>query len=336
MKQRIILSMAQIDGFKNFTTKLDGNLVGRCFSIIITHIADLDGLFCGLLADKRIECDTIIIPLGNAADKWLITCLNNIMQKGINVDEIYVTDIGLLDDTHEFIGLNFDCYKFYIDHHKSALDQKELLDTLYDEVIIDTKYSATVNCFKRFQNESLTFAIDLERYIKFVNDRDLWLLQYPQSDRLAALYKMFFFYKMFDYICNGEEIMDVNGNISSKYDFVLDLEFERIEDEAKKYISLMKTVVMDGIKFGYGIYNGNYASDITEYFRRNKPDEFTDVEVLVFIFTNAISLRTIEDGGFDVSAFAKARNGGGHVKASGYPLDNHDILIDRFLASLIK
>ena len=337
MKERIILSSSRLGDFKTFNTILGDNLTGRHFSIIITHVVDLDGLFCGLLADRNISIDTIIIPLSNSADKWLINCLDHIIEKGIIVDEMYVTDIGLLDETHRFIGLKFmNTYKLYIDHHSSALEQQVIIDSIYNKVIINTAYSATVNCFNLIKEGNGPAVADLERYVRFVNDRDLWLLQYPQSDRLASLYKIFFFYKMFDYICSGEELMDVNGNISDKYDFVLDLEMEKVVSESKRYMSFMKTAVRCKIKFGYALYTGNNASDIAEYFRKNKPEMFEDVDVLAFIMNDSISLRVVSDCGFDVSAFAKERNGGGHVKAAGYPLNNQDIMIDKFIASLFK
>jgi hypothetical protein len=141
---------------------------------------------------------------------------------------------------------------------------------------------------------------------------------------------------MFDYICSGEELMDENGNISEKYNFILSLENEKIVHESKKYIAHLKTIDANGIKFGYAMYTGNNASDIAEYFRNNKPESFSDVDVLAFIFNNSISLRVVGDSEFDASIFAKARNGGGHLKAAGYPIDNKDIMIGRFIASLFK
>lgn len=339
MVRRVILTKNQPEEkFKNFITEITEDMETLTFILCITHLADLDGLFSALLVNKReFTRNIIIIAIDNADDEWLKECINKIFKAGINVQRLYVTDIGLQDETHEYIHEFIQpTYMYYIDHHQSALSQKKLLDTLYDEVIIDTNYCAAYNCFTYLRISDHLFE-EYQRYIMYVNDRDLFLRKYPVSDDLNYLYKILGFHRMFDLILNDEKIIDDNGSISDKYSFIIDIEKKKIVDDAKIFINNIKKVDLNyGVVFGYALYTGRYASDIAEYFRNNTPEHLTDIDVLAFIFNDSVSLRVVNNSDFNVAKFAKARGGGGHPKAAGYPLDSQKLLTNEFLASLIR
>ena len=312
----------------------------------VTHVSDCDGVFSSIVVENHyklnskklvdgqaidIDYNVIVIPLANNGDDYLVKCIDVIKDSKVSISDIYVTDIGLKSKGHEAINkLDVD-YKAYIDHHASANGVKHLFEHIYDMCYINEDYCATKNA-----SDVLAFESSLMPYIEVTNDRDMWIRSMPVSDELTSLMKLLGFTRMYEMFMQGNRFLTYGDNmeiiIDSKYSLVLELAAEGIKRESKAFLSRLQTIDIGNdtdkpFKMGYTTYEGLNASDIAAATFEARED----IDIIAFVYNNAVSLRVRDTVDFDGKDVAVKRNGGGHPKACGYPLNLQGVIISNFI-----
>jgi len=305
--------------------------------VSVTHVSDLDGLFSSICTvahfneNRDNTTNVIVIPLHNNDDMYLRTCLGILHEFEIKVSEIYVTDIGLSKVGHEAIHDMKADYKMYIDHHESAIDMLKEMDYVYNQVVIDVEKCAAMLCY-----ENLDVNSNLKKYVEVTNDRDLWLKEIEVSDSFASLFKLMGFKDMYTDFINGKHYLSgmfpATYVLSPEYALVIEFHNKVVMNEAVRFVQGMMYTEIEGISVGYNLYNGLNASDMSDIVFESSPE----ISIIAYIFTDGVSLRVRKDCDFNASEFSKERGGGGHIKASGYPLVMNTLLIQNFLRDFLQ
>jgi len=200
-----------------------------------------------------------------------------------------------------------------IDHHISAFnDLKDL-----PGMIFDMKHSGAVLSWKYFHNEK-----PAPKFIKYIEDRDLWKWELPDSRDFSAFFQTipykFMEYERFE---NDALIDDAIAKGKMVHKFI-DFEVGRI---SKRAVSRKLA--------GFNIKVVNTDSHISETGSRLSSSENCDVAFIWYHNhkndTLKVSLRSSSDQ-VDVSKIAKLFGGGGHARAAGFVLPGGTIVDNIF------
>ena len=192
-----------------------------------------------------------------------------------------------------------------LDHHKSA--EKELVD-LPDNVEchFDMERSGARMTWDYYHGT------DAPMFVKFVEDRDLWRFNYPETRAFQA--NVFSYEYTFE---NWEKIFKASGNEVDLLSFVA--EGEAIERKHHKDINeLIESAADRDVIAGHDVPVLNcpyfFSSDAGHIMSKNEPFAacYWDTPS-----GRVYSLRSADDG-MDVSEIAASMGGGGHKNAAGY------------------
>lgn len=214
-----------------------------------------------------------------------------------------------------------------IDHHKTALEHLGFLgaenfsETIKSQYIFDMTKSGAVLTWEHFFPEE-----PVPLFLKYVQDRDLWNKQLPDSDAIhTVIGKLERTFELFDLLVNYQDTASLFTVLGALGNVLLAPKRKAI---AQIVLRAQEACIAgyDSIPFVELSASEDYlVSDICEELYTNLFPEALFVACLTSEGT--MSLRSNKnhiEGGFDVSAVAKIKGGGGHRNAAGYKVQEDD------------
>ncbi len=209
----------------------------------------------------------------------------------------------LLADKDAFCGI--------YDHHDTTkwLSELRLPPTLRGEVVFTQTACGSKILYDCYLSKHPKLAVYAD-FIRYTNDRDLWLKQDPHSDELAFLHRL-----------SGDAAYIRRFFKNPKPVFTREertvLEFAKRQQlqREERLLRVMRTYT-DKTGYRYGVVYGE--GDSSELL--NKALERYDLEygLLVNLNTKRVSMRG--RGNLDCAEYAAHYGGGGHKKASGFAI----------------
>ena len=270
---------------------------------IITHI-DLDGYGCLLMAQRYLGSDI------------QYRCVNYDELEDAIKDvprdmELYITDLSIPDTMapllREFKSITV------IDHHLTSYWLLDEANRQGMNARVSNERCATY-LFYNYLAERFGYRDTmLDDWAKFIDDYDRYVLQYPESRRLNALFyisdrKRF----VQEALYSSPQAMLLRN--SGKIDNYLNNQREYVLNTKAVVLSLTPAVVL--------AFAEKNKSAIGEYFIREKG---FDLVYILDAHSMQISIRSKEgDESINCSKIASLFGGGGHFHASGMTLDDYN------------
>jgi oligoribonuclease NrnB/cAMP/cGMP phosphodiesterase (DHH superfamily) len=289
---------------------------------LMTHKNCMDGsatAIAFIAAGGKKENIVFTNPNHEEADEKL----EKILQDGNN--DILIADCSISYDFAKEIDKGYNNLNIkLLDHHKTALP---LAEFKWCNINKENSDCGSRMLFKYLLNNfafgSVTYG-RLNCYIKLitlVDDHDRWCQNYPESKDLATLHSIIgqnafierFRTPRYDDLFTSEER------------FLIDLEhkkmMEMIEDKKRAVKDYIVTKTINGKDYRFGFIGGaaKFTSEIAEALYA---DPTLNLDAVVLVSAEAISLRCKKGSDLDVSKIAKEHGGGGHQGAAGFPLTN--------------
>ena len=292
-------------------------------TLILTHKADIDGL-SPLIFLKLIREDVDYILL-NAND--INPKVNEIItnKSYLKYDEIYITDLTLDKKTCELIMSTGYQDKFHtFDHH--ALN---LISNNYPfGVAISTNSDGINECatslFYKYLMELYPETFDnkcIETYTELVRLSDTWDWAKTNNQDANKLANLLSILGRDDYVSTYVDFFKNNNEefyFTKEQQYLLDTEDKRIRRYMEETEKTMFHATLQGRPCGI-VFAESHRSLLGNYLAQ-KYSYMLDFIVIINM-QQGISFRCNKDD-VNVGEIATVYGGGGHVKASGAPLDN--------------
>ena len=303
--------------------------------LIITHIADIDGMGGAILSKLAFDnIDIIFCKNPSDLNNKLLEIYEN--KDLYNYDLIYISDLSpsrellerLLSDSKLTNKL------FLFDHHETAFDAG-LND--FNNCIVRVKDDKGISCATQIyyefliENNYLKQNDILDQFVELVRLEDTY--EYKKYDRedahdLAIL---------FNAIGKDEYIDRMINKISNNDNFSFDdYELEKINNkkeitikEVESFLKYLKILNIEGFKVGICFIKYEYRNEVCEYLINHKSD--LDCIAMFAFENNQISLRSLEDNS-SARIIAEKFGGGGHDNAAAIGLN--DDLKDKIVYSV--
>lgn len=288
---------------------------------LFTH-TDLDGVGCAILGTRAFGAENIDITY--CSYKYLDRNVLSFYQR--NLDEDYdlvlITDLGVTKETAEELdsisrtrGLNL----INIDHHAHAMYLNDYPWGVCKPTEDGVKLSGTYLLYEYLINED--YIQESEENLDLVTnitEYDTWLFKEKNNQLPKDLNDIFYtigrqrFYD--DFTKNAPEKIE---DMMPRYRIFLILEREKIRNYIKSKIKETQLRVYNGHKVAV-VMAERYISELGESLAR----EFPEAKYVAMITgVSTVSLRKRPDSDIDLSEIAFNQGGGGHVDASGFPVD---------------
>lgn len=292
-------------------------------TLIISHKADIDGLspviFLKLLRDNVDVC------LLNAND--IIPKVKELTStKEYNkYDEIFITDLTLDRHACELIMQTGEYKKFHtFDHHAFDLVANEYPFGTAISTNSEGVNECATSLFYKYLIHTYPEVFDLysiAEYTELVRQSDTWDWAKTNNQKAQDLVELLSILGKEKYIEFFVDYLKENNNhfeFTEKHKYLIEVEQDRVKRYLEDCEKTMFHAVIDGKKCGivFAEHNrsllGNYLCE--------KYKHSIDF-VIIINMQQGISFRASKDN-VNVSEIAKVYGGGGHVKASGAPMDN--------------
>lgn len=298
---------------------------------------DLDGYCCNILSETMLEYSELSCENLNYND--INERIEEFFENGevIDYDNVYITDISVNERVAEIIDKYERIPKLEVkllDHHKTALWLNK-----YDWANVIVEYDGDKTCGAELMLSMI--AIDsgkdyssfieknrnIVNFVEEVRRYDTWeWLDIYNDTKAKELNDLF-------YILGNERFNELVVSVLSsgylnvveimlhEHRLLLDLQQKQID----KYIEEKNRSIIESNIQGYNIgfvFAERFISELGNRLSELNPK----FDLIGIIGDNKISYRTIKDN-IDCGAFAKIFGGGGHIKASGSPI-NEDSKIE--------
>ena len=279
-------------------------------TILITH-TDLDGAAC------------ILVSLELYKDDLKYYCCNpdkadSIFEEVINKYPLEISKIVFADmcfrktSTLDLISKYNITVEVY-DHHVTAqnfIQSHRLPDTLSCIFTVGEACGA----LNLYQNNLDNIKLDndnLETFLMYVNDHDLFTRKYTMSDNYNIYFNAIGMYK---FISRGY------GSLSDSELYAIDVLKIKEQEYIDTKIKHLNVIEFSGKSLAVVIADDCPTSMLAENMRIKEID--CDGLAVINLNSGLVSLRSIRDS-FNCAKFARkmSKFGGGHEKASGFPLD---------------
>lgn len=295
---------------------------------LITH-SDLDGIGCEILFryvegmfDNNID---VVIAEYNDVNEIVENALNE-LENGKYM-ELFITDLSINNELAKRISDNNMNVKL-LDHHPSA----EFLNKYkFANVIIESgrgKECGTSLLASHYYEYLQHVNIEIVKFIELVRQYDTWewrdkynnIDAKKLNDLLYILGREKFVNLILQKLLNNESLFDEKTNL------ILELKQNEINNyiNTKEKDLIIKKVL--GYKVGI-IMCDMYLSELGNVLSEKHPE----LDFIAIIKQNSIGLRTVKDD-INLTDIAKQFGGGGHPKASGFPLGKDKL--DKFICEL--
>ena len=288
--------------------------------LVISHIADIDGMGSVILANKFYGAvDYILCDIGN-----LVDALKRIENK--EYDIIYICDLSLVSDAVSYI--NDHSYLIekikHFDHHSSRIDDTTPSYANYVLELNGRKTSATelfYNYLVSLNNEFKSKFYD--EFVEGIRANDTWDMNgdFELGRKLASIHA----------ILGSNPFIEMVLSLDANQGFVLPKVYlDFIKADQDKMDSYIKNANKN---LCISEYNGmKIGVSITEQYRSVLGDEICKLNpeiafILIINFNRmSCSLRTIRDD-IHLGEICKEfhHDGGGHIKAAVFIIDSESI-----------
>lgn len=292
-------------------------------TLLLTHKADIDGLspiiFLKIL---RKDIDYILLN-ANEINPKINEIINNKSYK--QYDEIFVTDLTLDKNSCELIMKTGESEKFHtFDHHVSNLVSNNYpFGKAISVNELGVKECAT-SLFYKFLKEKYCEIFDkkiFETYTELVRLNDTWdwaidnnIFAKKLNDLHAILGRDKYIENYVEFLQNNEEFY-----YTESQEFLLEIENDRIQRYLEESEKTMFHATLCGKKCGIVFAEQNRS--LLGNYLAEKYDYLLDFIVIINM-QQGVSYRCTKES-VDVSEIASIYGGGGHIKASGSPMDNN-------------
>lgn len=292
------------------------NLVDYGAANLITHKGCMDGSGCAILHRVLGGQNVYYVNPGHDATDRVV--------KDLLVDQnkqVLAVDISISMKLAQKLFVNklssMTLPFLMLDHHKTALPLTALqlpflqvcnntacgCRMLYEAVMEDGKNKEKLLPYK-----------DL---IEFIDDHDRWIKHYRESEDLALFHNVFGQKKFVErFVKNPSPVF------SSEEKFLIALEKEKMEEEIadkKKAVqSQIHNRKIKGKDYRIGFLYGVRFASSTGAALYSDPE--LNLDAVIMVGGNTISMRAAKMSEIDLSEIAALNGGGGHAKASGFPL----------------
>lgn len=280
---------------------------------LITH-SDLDGIGCEILF-KYIHGDKVEVTIAETynVNEIVESALDDLENK--KYTKLFITDLSVNEKLAKRINDN-DMNVTLLDHHPSAefLNKYKFANVIIESDIgkeCGTNLVADYYCFSTlFKNISLNF-------IELVRQYDTWEWKEKYNnidakklnDLLYILGREKFVNLMLQKLRNNEDLFDETINL------ILELK----QNEINNYINTKENdlIIKEVLGYKVGVIMCDmYSSELGNILSEKHPE----LDFIAIIKQNSVGLRCVKDE-INLTEIAKHFNGGGHKKASGFPMD---------------
>lgn len=292
-------------------------------TLILSHKADIDGLspviFLKLIRDRL---DVVLLNANDICPKVFEIIKNNSYKK---YDEIYITDLTLDKRTCELIMSTGDSQKFHtFDHHAFDLTANTYPFGVAISRNDDGVNECATSLFYKYLLERYPQVFNnnaMKEYTELVRLNDTWdwaITNNLDAKNLSELQSILgrdnYIETMVNFLKNNTEKFYYTDD--QKY--LLKVEQDRITRYLEDTEKTMFHATLCGKRCGI-VFAESHRSILGNYLTE-KYSHLIDY-VIIINMQQGISFRSRSED-TDVSQIAKIFGGGGHVKASGAPMDN--------------
>ncbi|MBQ6285345.1 MAG: hypothetical protein IJK67_03435 [Bacilli bacterium] len=300
--------------------------------LIISHIADVDGLSSVILAKLHYENIDYCLVEFSELEELLNKLVKNDLYK--KYDEIFITDISLRPSTIKIIDANEELKKRirHFDHHLSEVD----VMNKYPFVNIVNERNGRLECgttlfYEHIEKDFKYKSEYLDKYLEAVRSYDTKgpFCGNKYGCTLVMLYGILGIDNFINRFCNG--IKNGKDPITPEDRELINLELERRREYVDVCDKNLIRINLNGYNVGVSI-SESYRSIVGNELSKKYKDELDFILILNFQ-RNQFSFRTVRDD-INVGEIAKSftKEGGGHLKAAGMPLNSETL----FILNLIK
>lgn len=301
-------------------------------NLIISHIADIDGLSCVILS-KLVYKDIDVILCDVSELSEVFSSLNDSNYNTIYISDLPIRDTSLLDN----INNNFNNV-YHFDHHLNEIDLTNYPWSITINEVNGFKPSGTSLFYdyllENFPDNKYINSSYTKSFVEAVRSYDTW--DFKNTGNLDGKYltEIFSIIGIDDFIDKYYEKIIANyKNEGLEFDDKEMNMIKRLETEIAEYVdncdkSLIVTKFL-GFKVGISI-SEHYRSEVGNALSTRHKD--LDFILLANFVRGAFSLRTTND--INLNEVAKLIGGGGHPKAAHADMNNENLKL--FFESLKK
>ncbi len=291
-------------------------------TLLLTHKADIDGLTPLILLNQIRE--DINAQLLNAND--IIPKVTELIKtkQYLKYDEIYITDLTIDKPTCELIMSTGKSEIFHVfDHHEFNLIANNYQFGVAISKNEDGVNECATSLFYKYLVKEYPETFDntsMAKFVEYVRSIDTWdwfRTNNTEAKKLDDLHGILGRDKFIEYYTelfkSGKKF-----EYSEAQEYLLEVEQDRI----KRYMEETEKTMFHGTLFGHpcGIVFAEQHRSLLGNYLAQKYSYMLDYIVIINM-QQGLSFRCVKDG-IDLSQYASVYGGGGHIKASGAPLDN--------------
>lgn len=302
--------------------------------LIISHVADIDGLGCVVLFKILFSSSDYI--LCDLKDLTNIIKELTISNKYREYDEIFITDLPIRMELIEFINNNEELKSRikHFDHHESEIENNKI--DFINEVPIKNEVltcatSLLYDYLRENYNASFLFNKTTIKFVEATRSRDTWDFRVNGNVDANKMEVIHSYYGNDSYILKYVNVLKYNLDLFDDNDEIL------VKNDLEKQEFYLKVCNMNLITFKLDNYMvgaviiEDYRSEVGNYLSSIHPE--LDYILILDFFRNSFSFRTVNDN-IDLSLIAKMyeKNGGGHKKAAGMSITSENIwLVEKII-----
>lgn len=280
-------------------------------SVIVTHGDCPDGSACVTFAKFLVPNVNVIFGIHKIINDQVMGAASLVEEGGV----LWITDIVCDKDILSIVIATLKNKKASLgiyEHHETRSWLKDYLvsNNLNVEIIFDNNRCGS----KIFYDSYIQSNPNLSKFAEFskvINDRDLWINQEVRGIQLAKLHQIYGDEKFVNRFLKNAAVQ-FNNEEKVLLTFVYEQEKKRI-DSALNRMKIKK----DASGYTYGVvYDSGDSSDLL-----NAAIEKFNLEYAIMLDLNKGKGSIRGKGNMDCALFSEKKGGGGHKRASGFPIE---------------
>jgi oligoribonuclease NrnB/cAMP/cGMP phosphodiesterase (DHH superfamily) len=294
--------------------------------LIISHIADIDGLSAAVLA-KIVKEDINIYLVETNELSILIKELND-TNEYVKYQNIYITDLPVRNDAINILNNNSEFNKkiTHYDHHTSEVtkDKPSYLNVVIDKNGIPTSGTELFYDYllEQYPNNKVLNSQYVKDFVEGVRSYDTWDFKRTGNQDGVNLTELFSIIGIERYLNKFyAEAMSMN-----KLKFEFDkADMDMINIKKEEVLAYIEDCDRNLMQIQFGEYNVGvvfaelYRSSVGNVLSTRYKDKL-DFIMIINLMRNSISLRTVNDVDLGLWAKSICPDAGGQQKAAGIPI----------------
>jgi len=280
-------------------------------SVIVTHGDCPDGSACVTFAKFLVPNVNVIFGIHKIINDQVMGAASLVEEGGV----LWITDIVCDKDILSIITTTLKNKKASLgiyEHHETRSWLKDYMasNNLNVEIVFDNNRCGSKIFYDSYvqTNPNLT---KFAEFSKIINDRDLWINQEVRGIQLAKLHQIYGDEKFVNRFLKNASVQ-FNNEEKVLLTFVYEQEKKRI-DSALNRMKIKK----DASGYSYGVvYDSGDSSDLL-----NAAIEKFNLEYAIMLDLNKGKGSIRGKGNMDCALFSEKKGGGGHKRASGFPIE---------------